>query len=1198
MAIEFNATQIPGLLSNTKVSDKDPLIVTEWRAIYAEKLIDVTSITLSESFKKPVCIYLFALKVPVLDGNFIPRVKKLLSNYDYIDGVDRCFLWLDDEGNFEINPIYKFGQAIIIDGEKQIKKVANGQSQKLWINRSIYFAPALLSTVSINEDQDGFEIRRDLLSVDSYDYGLYLVDPSTTKDSWPLGKIATNRKKLSLEPPLLISYHTAGSSIQFDISLPFNFENPKLFYIGEDAYPYHDDINNATILSSGVKYYFKREGNSVEITYPTFRSVDPLKFRGFFHPAAIFNPEYTKFAFEPAKVLATNIPTTYGKFISVETIAESALVFAKSPDANDGQSRYYWTPEGEFALLNTAEEPLQYESQNRLLCGLSGTEAISFKGKSETNQGDLICFKSGQPAVANVFPLDANNQSKAAALLNSTFTTAWISFKKNAGNDNSNISYYSQPADAALFKPQVIEDKNKETANILTYSETPSSNLTDHDQSFFPLATSAIAMPVLGKRVKGGPGYYDQTDISQFEIQILNPSRKTEIAKAKRAFKKLQGKKLKTALTTDLNLSTTPQGLMVNLATDFGWQSLTMANPTTVDKLPLQFNDITEKGDHTALQEAFQTNEQFLVISNPIPVANIEYYKQYFQNKIDIAAWPFILDITGQNNWTSKTGFNNIVIFKFCNYSIEERIKNQQLWTDPLNFNTTANLSGLSDWIIAYIETAKKSVADQGNNSPFKHFVDIVTNENWNGILCLQVTLELNSVPKEIKAILAGIDTSRFTAHHFGIEANQISLTADNKINPDFKSSMFGLINYIDEVYEKRKPSDPLIQAKGDFDFKVLELQVLFEQSEVKDFKSKIQLTLNKLFNETVSIKHDVRDEAITENSIVLNGLYDKRNGNTSYAFAITKVDQLNLASIALDNLKISGVQLTTVGETDGIALTTRFYISGKLAFNQLENFDLFSYEKLGFSNLILDMKFNLGDLGPDKTPKKTFSFDPTTLIFVKTDVQTREDSLVPNFPLDLTGLIYNTPNLATKEKPAVTPASLSYIPVDAPLATMPILATDTWYALRFNVNLGSLGALTAKVGFNAEIILAWSPGVTNNKTQVFIKMPFSGGKPDKGFSLQGILKFAVGDIMFLSTPAEDKEKIQYAMVFTQIGLSLLGLKLPKTGNTIFYLFGNPEGNQGDASTGNLAWFGAYQAKKEEKGKNLLNNHKSLTLKN
>ena len=1194
MAIEFNATQIPGLLSNSKVSDTN--IVTEWRAVYAENLKDVTSITLSESFEKAVCMYLFALKPPVLEETFIPRVKKLLSNYDYVDGVDRCFVWLDEEGNLEVDASYKLGQAIIIDDDKQIKKVANGGSQKLWVNKSIYFAPALLSTVSINDEQDGFEIKRGILSVDSYKYGFYLVDPFTTEDSWPLGKIATN-KKLALEPPLLISFNTAGSSIQFDISFPFDFENPEFFYIGEDAYPYHDEINNSTILSSAVKYYFERAGNSVEITYPIFRSTESLKFRGFFYPSAVFNPDYTKFAFEPAKVLATNIPSSYGKLTSVETTNNAALVFAKSPNANDGQSRYYWTPEGEFAMLNIATDQANNEFQNRLLCGLSGTETISFSGKSGTEKVDLICFRSGQPAVANVFPLDADHQSKAAELLNSAFTTAWVSFKK-AGNYSAEIAYYSQPANAALFKPQVIKAAAMATEKILTYAETPSSNLAEHDQSFFPLATSAIARPILGKRVKGGSGYYDQEDISQFEIQILNPARKTEIAKAKRAFKKLQGKKLKTFAAADFNLSTTPQGLMVNLSPDFGWQSLTMANPTTSEKPPLQFNNITDKGDDTALQEAFQTNEQFLVISNPIPVANIEYYKQYFQNRIDVAAWPFILDITGQNNWTSKQGFNNIVIFKFCNYSIEERIKNQQLWTDPLNFNTAANLSSLSDWILQYIETAKKSVVEQGDNSPFKHFVDIVTNESWNGILCLQVTLELNSVPKEIKAILAGIDTSRFTAHHFGIEANQIALTAENKIDPAFKSSMFGLINYIDEIYEKWKPGDPLLVAKNDFDFKVLELQVLFEKSEVKDFKSKIQLTLNKLFNETVAIKHYVRDEAITENSIVLNGLYDKRNGNTSYAFAITKVDQLNLASTALSNVKISGVQLTTVGETGGAALTTRFYISGALAFNEQENFDLFSYEKLGFSNLILDMNFNLGDLGPDKTPKKTFSFDPTALIFGKTTVQTRENSLVPNFPVDLSGLIYNTPNLATKEKPAVTPASLSYIPVDAPLATMPILATDAWYALRFNVNLGSLGALTAKVGFNAEIILAWSPGVANNKTQVFIKMPFSGGKPDKGFSLQGILKFAVGDIMFLSTPAEDREKVQYAMVFTQIGLSLLGLKLPRTGNTIFYLFGNPEGNQGDASTGNLAWFGAYQAKKEEKEKNLLNNHKSLTLKN
>ncbi|WET68894.1 hypothetical protein [Sphingobacterium sp.] len=1178
MSILFKATQIPGLYSY--VTD------TEWRACFLPQLSTTPSVTLADSFKQQGSMYIFALKVPDLTSQFIQRLYTLLTtNYPfYQQQNDHCFVWLNQGGNPDVITQYQLAQAIIFDDSYSIKKnpVTVSGAQQLWFNNSNYFAVAAYSQVSLNKSLDGFNIQRTPISI-SYNYGLYLTDVLSTIEPIPLGNMVRNDANPSSEPPLTILLNSAGSSIQYRISFPLKFDNPQYYQIDQDLYPYNGQ-DKYTIMPTGLKYYFDQKNGMTEMTYLLFNNTNRLNFIAIFHPGAIFGLAYTNFKFEPSALLYTNIPTNYGKLLQVESTENSLLVFSKSPDdAHTGTSRYYWTIAGDF-VLNNANTMKQSPIQNRLLCGSSGTESISFTGKNEFYKGDIISFESYQPAYAPVFPiLSDQDTANKSPLLSNAFTTAWLSFKKSDTNDSIPIFYHSQPEGAALFNPG-------ETAGILGYAEVPSSKLSEHQNAYFPLASSAVSKPYLGIRKKGDPGYYDQETIRQFEIEILNPARKQSISTANQIVKGLQKKQLKSTSTNTANLSTTPQGLLVNLSDDqSAWQSLTLANPTVSTGeneilQPLMFKNIDTDGSKTGLQEAFQTNEQFLVISNPVP-DHMDFYNTYFQNKINVAAWPFILDITGQNKWTDKSGFNNIVIFKFCNYSIEERIKNQKLWTDPLNFNEQEKIPALTKWILDYINTAKQAVNQEGSNSPFYNFVNIVTDPKWTGIICLQVTIDLTSLPKEIKAIMAGIDTSRFTAHHFGIEANHIGLTADNKLDANFKSSMFGLINYVNETYKSviQQQVDPpvaLPTTSGDFDFKVLELQVIFDKSVIKDFKSKIQLTLNTLFNEPVVSESNPNKDAINQYSIVMKGLYDKRNGNTGYSFSISDTNTLTLSSVAISDVTVLAVQLATVDETDTADVTSRFYISGNLAFKQLENFDMFSYSALPCSNLILDMKFNLNMLGSDHTPKKAFSFQPAGIVFDKNNALTRPDSLIAHFPLDLTNLLYNSPAIATKGTPAVTPASLSYLPVDAPLATLSL--SSSWYALRFNINLGSMGALTAKIGFNAEILLAWSPGLAGNCAQVFIKMPFSGGKTEKGFSLQGILKFAVGSIMFINTATTAGQKTQYAMAFTQIGLSLMGLKLPRSGNTIFYLFGNPDGSIYDTSKGNLGWYGAYQAEKSK----------------
>jgi hypothetical protein len=254
----------------------------------------------------------------------------------------------------------------------------------------------------------------------------------------------------------------------------------------------------------------------------------------------------------------------------------------------------------------------------------------------------------------------------------------------------------------------------------------------------------------------------------------------------------------------------------------------------------------------------------------------------------------------------------------------------------------------------------------------------------------------------------------------------------------------------------------------------------------------------------------------------------------------------------------------------DEAIMTTRFALSGRLKMQTLKDVDMLSYDSISFSALYIDMQVNINAA----QHSKRFRFNPADIALNPTESEPRKDSLVAHFPITLESLKYFGAPPSDISSPTVMPSSIGYQAVEAPLNYNPI--KSTWYALQFNLNLGTMGALAAKAGFDAKVLLSWSPGVKNKAVQIWIKTPFTGGG-GKQFSLQGVLKLVTQSIRLEKHPA----KPQYAMLFTNIKVSLLGLKFPPSGNTLLYLFGNPnESSTGDAAgIGNLGWFGAYKQK-------------------
>lgn len=919
--------------------------------------------------------------------------------------------------------------------------------------------------------------------------------------------------------------------------------------------------------------------------------------------------------------MPTFFRTIYGKKIDLIPLVDSdyppKLIFEELPPVN-GIAQYYLAPAGDFELAIRSNATADGLLSDYFQCGLSGTEYIQFTAKSTSSNGDVLRFVAKQNAYAPVFPIvkqalpsePATPRSAAKAnevfahnlaryldakadgvspvellgaadeaVLTGTYKTSWINIRPNPSSTEAPI-YCSQPNDAALYDHDGITvDVSNE---LLQLRNTPA--------ALFPAeVTQSLAMvPYAGVSASVQFSY---DDIQQFEKQVIVAARSEAIATIP-----ITMQTANKSFAEDMLLTTTPQGLLATVP-QFGldWQSVLLAKSQSKG---MDYNLEFADGVTKELRDALQSNQLFMVATEAAPLGT-------FLNKITIADWPFTINV---GKGSDKGNFGNIVIFKFAEGSIEERVKDTQSWANASVFNTKPTL--VSKWISSYIETTKLNAQ---TDDRYDNFLQIVQNPRWNGILVLKVDIGVENFPDDLKGLLAGINKDEFYAHHFGLEINFIAPDIDGKLTLP-KSSMFALINYVDKDYRAQnditayKASNPLMFSLQEspspingaqdttqelYDFKVLTLQVVFQNSEIKDFSSKIQLTTTAWFDEPAQLNKGNLGSSLSDQTIAFNGSYEKHNGVNTYTF-VTRPEQTYkflLQSQTMNYVEIVKAQFYTITEqagqhdplamdADKEAIVSRFIFWGYMNFKLIDSFDVFSFGDsatqhnthntgLYFANLNVDMDFMLDNISGETTDR-VFTFDPTRMSFDISQSTPRSNSLFSNFPINLSGLIYSKKDDDSK------PADLGYLPViiQSPTAVKGQSLTEKWYSLLYNLNLGSMGALAAKAGFVSQISTAWSPDTDVKRLATGIKLPGMGGQ--KTLSLQSVLSLNIQSFTFISAYDDGTEgNLAYLLKFNNVKLSLLGKKLPGAADTQFILFGDATG--ADKTT--LAWYAAYYAK-------------------
>lgn len=875
-------------------------------------------------------------------------------------------------------------------------------------------------------------------------------------------------------------------------------------------------------------------------------------------------------------VLHSYYRTRSGHQVLLEPVDGSArLVFTASPP--DGRGRnFLLCPAGDFVLkLVPGLPPGIYD----LLCGLAGTETVAFQ------PGDRLRFQPGRAAFAQGFPFaEATSplqppRDPQAPLLSETFRTSYAAFVPAGPGANH---YCAQPRGATLYgKDKLIHERSR---NMLGLMEP---GLALKADCFFPLVPYAGVEPD-----QDGTTAFTEWQVRDFEAKVQAPARRQAIAGAELALSSTKEESLLgagagagRAVRASAYPAATPAGLVATVAGGrFRELLLAKSRPGVND---FRFTELAP-----ALQQAFQTSELFLVIANANYLGRLVGAGQdpppgpRFYNRLYLDKWVLEAAV-GQGN--QYADYRSVMIVKGrTGISLEELAARTDLWTQAAQLGAPGylrtggqldeprpdELPVLSQWLQDYIRQAREQ-----EGAYFTHFNRLVQDKNWTGILVLKARIA--GVPDELQGLLGVLDANRFYAHHVGVE---ISRLEGSEVALKEPSSLFGLIYYVDPGSDPQGEGVVAPLPGADYDFRVLTLKALFANTAVQRFESRAQLTLNKLFGLPVT---GLANSRRRYNAIVLQGSYQNQNGRPFYMLDTAGDHAFTLASPVLDRVHVVKAQFTTLGAAPGAEpdergeqeTVSRFNLWGYMNFRVLEaeveepetgqrrkiRRDLFSFGSdandhrppgLRFANLGIEMA-----AGTRAGERLRFTFDPAKMTFDVAQSTVRRGSLYERFPLELEGLV-----AAEGEK---TPAEQGYLVVgtDLPLAG----PEQGWQGLRFRLHMGTPGALAAKVGLIAHLLLAWGPGGEGEglPVQVGLQLPGAGGGA-KLLSLQGVLRLSIGDIQL----TYDEANKGYLLTLSDMALKLLGLlKLPPGGATSFYLFGNP---QPESKAGELGWYAVY----------------------
>lgn len=924
------------------------------------------------------------------------------------------------------------------------------------------------------------------------------------------------------------------------------------------------------------------------------------------------NQARSKMQLTSGSTVASYYRTPVGTQLHLTPMSGAKLAFYLNPSVSpdpgaesiDDGSYLYLCPVGPFAVSvpNSSESNTAGLYSKQVIAGSSAIEyfAADLDGKelvlNFTANGDAYVPRLPAPGGSD----NNNKNSKPRFGQPEDFAlTSWCIVTGTEGAAN----YHAQPESNPLYKLEQtsiagngLPSTQSRPTVFLPFISPVAGRIDDCTETLSGGTgqdTEQAAFPMIAIG-----GLFDAEQIAtamDFDQQVFVPIRRQNIALAATQA---------TNVDEELSWATSPQGLLLQRQ-GAKWQQLQLANALTDPNLAedgiLKLYNVRDD-----LQKSLLNNQLFLAISDQealtgnadllykltadhlqelidadkLPQALADKIKALIDQQwigeaafydvlkqtlgdADAADWAqriyartvqFSLKLagtTGQDAWPfnlspySWSAFGTVLLFKFLPQSLESIIDDTSSWTAADTFNTSTD--SVSQSLAKLIAESK----DIENPELKRFYTEIASNPNWNGILAINTEVPTSSMPEELKGLAAGIDASEFKAHHIAISITKLDLAASAGEQPvTDPTNIDALINYRDP--------EPNAPAAEPYDYRVNSLEVIIHQSQLHGFSSQVALYINSLFGDGARI---------TEGRYIqLDGSYQSQADGGTYIFLSESENDFEMSSEILNAIALSRAQFVTLktdpnaGADEHAQIHTQFLLAGTIDFKKLIGFDAFSFGGnggLSFSSLTLDMSFRI-----NIPAYKQFTFNASPAVLDTSRSQARDNSLYQNFPIKLTALRAGTDS--------DRPDKNDYMAVGAPITSNGL--SSSWYGLEYLLNLGSPGALAAKMDFRAKLMVAWSPGL-GESPNAFIGLALPGVKGgERSMSLQGVIKLTFGDVRFNISSQDDRT--EYVLQLRKIALSILGVKLPSSASIDLLLFGDSAG--GNRNT--IGWYASYKS--------------------
>jgi len=903
-------------------------------------------------------------------------------------------------------------------------------------------------------------------------------------------------------------------------------------------------------FQTGPMYFGPSGSDIMALRYPTFLD-DAIALTAYADPACPLTFDRTFFEL-PQRELKTGFATNAGRQVSLEQLADSSasselsprFVLASRPGSGQQQA-YYLTPLGSFRVRQSGTG-----HSGELICGYSATETLSF------NTGDTLRFAPGQPAW-----LEAKSEGSGTdpVYLSDQYTTSWLGLASGVAQ----TTYFSQPQSSPIYADDGQTGGGHNLAYKLKYKLIPA----------WPPQGSAAdgaapeATPLIPMAPYGGTAPGDQAAAYKvMETKGLNPERRHVLRNATphQSFSPLIDATA-ASLTADLTYSMTPLGLIGGFDANNLWTSTRFAvsGPDMSDIVQFQ-----NMGD--AIRTAFYQNQVFLVMDRNRVTETDQSTETLFtfdksDATVDLADWFFDLRLQGNN----PEGVPPIILVKlFRDKSLKELVADQSYWTQATVFSSDPQSRQAE---IQKIFDDAEAAVKVDPNSVYADFVEKISDPAFTGLIALNTALDLEALPAIIRALLGGMtkpdgtsNIAAFRAHHVGV---MISDTGNNAGVELDSSSIFALVDYQDSsttnlsLQTRTELGQAALSTLPDsiypcgtnglqcYGFKVIYLRALFSNNALTSFSSEVDLKVNNLFAVGVNLGNDAAgtDSADGDNTIKISGSYSEHDGNQTYSFVAKKTYEFTfkentyLKKITFDKVQFSSTDDENVNGESTSRIGSRFAIWGSIEFNKLEFLDMFSFKKLSFADLGIEMSYLLTLPGGGKDPETSdlaMKFSPGNLRFDFGDTEQRndDDSLLALLPFKLKSFLYSEKGQAISE--------LDYFAID--LSSFGGSAATTSpefnFALIFDLDLGSLGGLVGSLSaFKFSVILGWQPPGSGGGLVFGLQMPEADGKLE--LNIEGVLKISIEDFQLKYT--NDTTDKLLVLVLHKSYMELLGTRIP-----------------------------------------------------